>query len=119
MVAFIRDDGDMKVHHAVNGEVIFDLREAPVPRPKDPEVDASTVADLVRKEATKRGLTLVFLSMEEGDGETGGNTPEHIFGNPESLMSYLKEAEKAEGHPFVGGTGKLPTSGTAFFPTST
>jgi hypothetical protein len=101
MVAFIRDDGDMKVHHAVNGEVMFDRRRVPVPRPKDPEVDASAVADLVRKEATKRGLTFVFLSMEEGDGGTGGNTPEHIFGDPESLGNYLEESERAEGRPLV------------------
>ena len=39
--------------------------------------------------------------MEEGDGGTGGNTPEHIFGDPESLKSYLEETEKPEGRPLV------------------
>jgi hypothetical protein len=101
MVAFIRDDGDMKVHHAVNGEVMFDRRQVPIPRPNDPGVDARALADLVRREAAKRGLTFLFLSMEEGDGGTGGNTPEHAFGDPESLKNYLQEAEKAEGHPLV------------------
>ena len=101
MMAFIRDDGDMKVHRAFNGEVMFDRRQVPIPRPKDPGADALFVADLVRKDAAKRGLTVLLLSMEEGDGGTGGNTPEHIFGDPESLKNYLKEAEKAEGRPLV------------------
>lgn len=101
ITAFLRDEAAMKVYETFSTEVVFDQHPAPIPRPANPMADARAVAMLVRREAAKRGLTVLLLNLEEGDGGTGGDASVHCFGDRELVREYIDRAEKAEGHPVV------------------
>ena len=101
VAAFLRDEAAMKVYETFSAEVLSGHRTVSVPKPVDPVADSRAVAMRVRREAAERGLTVLLLSLEEGDGETGEDTPVHCFGDREMVREYLDRAEKAEGHPVV------------------